>query len=164
MWQTRSRKWLTKLTCLLQRSLWNVVFLKSSMLHTLTLLECQHIFKYLKKGPRIKLFLISSLGEKKLSRDQRAGSRKATRRRLQVRDRFRRLFLSKNEKRWSRHSWLRSMRCIAKRVKASNRLLCAGLRSSLLIHTEQQQLLGMQSVLQGLDTWFLCGQALPHTQ
>lgn len=87
------------------------------MLHTLTLLECQHIFRCLKNGPRMKLFLVSSLGEKKLSRDQSWGSRKASLRRLQARDRFCRLPLSKNEKRWSRHSWLRSVRCIAKGAK-----------------------------------------------
>lgn len=70
----------------------------------------------------MKLFLVSSLGEKKLSRDQSWGSRKAARRRLQDRDMFRRLSLSKNEKRWSKHSWLRFVRYIGKRLKTSNKL------------------------------------------
>lgn len=65
MLQTCSRKSLTKLSCLLQRSFWNVVFIQCSMLHTLTLLECQHTARYLSEDPTTKLSLLSSHGDQK---------------------------------------------------------------------------------------------------
>lgn len=114
MWQTRSRKSLTRLSCFLQRSLWNVVFIQSSMLHTLTLLECQHTDRYLSEEPRMKLFLLSSHGDLKWSSVHSCGSRKTCLSRTQVRDKLRRLSLSRYENRCSKHSWSSSVRCIAR--------------------------------------------------
>lgn len=115
MQQTWARKVLTRLSWLLQISLWNELFSQSSMLHTWTLLECQEMFRQRSEGPSTKLSLLSWRGELKHSRVHSLGSRKTWHSRRQVRERHLRLSLSRKEKRWRRHSWLSCVRCMVSR-------------------------------------------------
>lgn len=80
--------------------------------HTFTRLECQQMARWRSAAPSTKLSLRSSPGEPKRSSVHSPGSRYASHSRRQVRDRLRRLSLSRKENRCSRHSVFSSVRCM----------------------------------------------------
>lgn len=111
--QTSSKKSLTVFSCLLQKSFWKLLFIQSSMLHTLTLSEYQQMVKCFKAGPRRKLSFFSSTGEWKFNEDHSKGSWNTSSNLWHVFARFFLLFLSRKEKRCKRHSQLSWVMCIA---------------------------------------------------
>lgn len=139
MWQTRARKMLTSLSCLLQMSLWKELFNQSSILHTCsTLLECQQMDRWRKEGPSTKLLPLSWESELKWRTFHRRASRKTSRSGVQVRDKLLRLSLSRKEKRCRRHlrlSWIRSMVC---RSRAPQRGLVARARRGLMVSSNNE--------------------------
>lgn len=93
-------------------SLWKLLLAQSSMLHTLTRLECQQIASDRSAGLSTKLSFFSSNGEEKHNRDHRAGSWKTSRSAPQVSDMLFLFSLSKKERICSRHSRFKSVSSI----------------------------------------------------